>query len=82
MIVPAIFSDASRRFVNSEELDELVQKKVVVAFRRSNGWVTVGYDEMRGDPESRRESSWKDRKSLSKQGYLDRFFSVVFKGFP
>ena len=80
MIIPAIFSDASRRLVNSEDLDELLRKKSVVAFRRSNGWVTVGYDQMRGDPENRQGSSWKNRKTLSKQGYLDRFFNVVFKG--
>ena len=81
MIVPAIFSDASRRFVNTEELDELLHKRAVVAFRRSNGWVTVGYDEMRGDPESRQGLSWKNRKSLTKRGYLDRLFSAVSKGF-
>lgn len=81
MIVPAIFSDASRHLVDSEELDELLQQKSVVAFRRSNGWVTVGYDEMRGDPRSRQGTSWKNRKSPPKQGYLDRFFNVVFKGF-
>gem|GEM_PF-1107101 len=63
MIVPAIFSNASTNTVSTEELDELLQKNALLAFRRSDGWVLVGVDEMR-DPRSRRGSSWKDRKTL------------------
>ncbi len=65
MIVPAIFSNASPTFVRTEELDELLQKKALLAFRRADGWVMVGVDEMR-DPGGRRGSSWKDRKTLSR----------------
>lgn len=69
MIVPAIFSNASPNSVSTEELDELLQKNALLAFRRSDGWVMVGVDEMR-DPLGRRGSSWKDRKTLSRQSSL------------
>ena len=71
MIVPAIFSNASPNYVDTEELDELLHENALVAFRRSNGWVMVGFDEMR-DPGGRRGSSWKDRKKLSGQRSLVR----------
>ncbi|MHB8122136.1 MAG: GSU3473 family protein [Desulfuromonadaceae bacterium] len=64
MIVPAILSNASSNFVSTDELDELLQRKALLAFRRSDGWVMVGVDEMR-DPLARRGSSWKDRKTVS-----------------
>jgi len=69
MIVPAIFSNASPNYIDTEELDELLDKSALVAFRRSNGWVMVGFDEMR-DPKGRRGASWKDRKKLSSQRSL------------
>ena len=69
MIVPAIFSNASPSYIDTEKLDELLHKNALLAFRRSNGWVMVGYDDMR-DSEGRRGSSWKDRKSLSRQRAL------------
>jgi hypothetical protein len=69
MIVPAIFSNASPSYIDTEKLDELLHKNALLAFRRSNGWVMVGYDDMR-DSEGRRGSSWKDRKSLSSQRAL------------
>ena len=62
MIVPAIFSNASRNTVSTEELDELLQKNALLAFRRSDGWVFVGVDKMR-DSRGRTGSSWKDRKT-------------------
>jgi hypothetical protein len=71
MIVPAIFSNASPNYINTETLDELLHKNALLAFRRSNGWVMVGFDEMR-DPEGRRGSSWKDRKTVSSQRSLVR----------
>jgi hypothetical protein len=71
MIVPAIFSNATPNYIDTEEVDELLQKNALVAFRRSNGWVMVGFDEMR-DPKGRKGSSWKDRKALSSQRSLVR----------
>ncbi|GFE60645.1 GSU3473 family protein [Geobacter sp. AOG2] len=71
MIVPAIFSNASPSYVDSDELDELLHKNALLAFRRSDGWVRVGFDEMR-DPEGRRGASWKDRKTGSNQRSLVR----------
>lgn len=69
MKIPAIFSNASPNTVSTEELDELLEKNALLAFRRSDGWVMVGVDEMR-DPCGRSGSSWKDRKTLSRQRCL------------
>lgn len=66
MKIPVLDSKASPRVVNAEELDELLQKNALLAFRRSDGWVRIGFDDMR-DPNSRRGSSWKDRKTLCRQ---------------
>jgi hypothetical protein len=71
MIVPAIFSNASPNYIDTEKLDELLHKNALLAFRRSNGWVMVGCDDMR-DTEGRRGSSWKDRKTVSSQRALVR----------
>ncbi|MBW4056672.1 MAG: hypothetical protein HIU83_14970 [Proteobacteria bacterium] len=61
MIIPVIKVDKSPRLVNAEELDELLRKNALLAFHRSDGWVRVGFDEIR-DTYGRKESSWKDRK--------------------
>jgi hypothetical protein len=71
MIVPAIYSNASPNYIDTVKLDELLHNNALLAFRRSNGWVMVGFDEMR-DPEGRRGSSWKDRKRVSNQRALVR----------
>jgi hypothetical protein len=69
MRVPAIFSNASPSYIDTEKLDELLHKNALLAFRRSNGWVMVGFDDMR-DPDGRRGSSWKDRITPSSQRAL------------
>lgn len=69
MIIPVIVSNGSPSLVNNEELDALLQKNALLAFRRLDGWVRVGFDDIR-DPNGRRESSWKDRKTLHKQKSL------------
>lgn len=61
MIIPVIKLDKLPSLVNSEELDELLRKNALLAFHRSDGWVRVGFDEIR-DPYGRKGSSWKDRK--------------------
>jgi hypothetical protein len=69
MKVPAILTNNSTNSISTDEIDELLQKKALLAFHRSDGWVMVGVDEMR-DPRGRRGSSWKDRKILSREGSL------------
>lgn len=69
MKIPVISSSASLNVVNSEELDDLLRKNALLAFHRSDGWVRVGFDDIR-DPDGRRESSWKDRKALRRQRSL------------
>ena len=71
MIVPSIFSNASPNYIDTEELDELLHEHALLAFCRSNGWVRIGFDDMR-DTEGRRGSSWKDRKTISNQRALVR----------
>jgi hypothetical protein len=71
MIVPAIFSNSSPSYIDTVKLDELLHNNALLAFRRSNGWVMVGFDDMR-DPGGRRGSSWKDRKTVSNQRALVR----------
>jgi hypothetical protein len=74
MIVPAIFSNASPSYIDTEKLKELLDNNALLAFRRSSGWVMVGVDNMR-DPEGRKGSSWKDRKTVSGQRALVRISS-------
>lgn len=69
MIIPVILSNGSQSVVNTEELDELLKKNALLAFHRLDGWVRVGFEDMR-DPNNRRESSWKDRKTLPRHRAL------------
>jgi hypothetical protein len=71
MKIAVITSNAALSVVNAEELEGLLRKNAVLAFRRSGGWVRVGFDDIR-DPGGRMESSWKDRKSLGRQRLLSR----------
>jgi hypothetical protein len=48
MLIQAIFSDNSPGQVKSEDLDELIRKRKIIAFRRSDRWVRIGYDPVRG----------------------------------
>ena len=62
MLIPVIFSDNSPGQVKPEELDELIRNRKIISFRRSDGWVRIGFDSVRGDggtykgPERRTES--------------------------
>jgi len=42
MLVPVIYFDGHPGKVKSEELDEMIRRRVIVAFLRSNEWVRVG----------------------------------------
>jgi len=61
MIISVIVANGTPSVVHSEELNELLQKNALLAFHRSNGWVRIGFDDIR-DSNGRRGSSWKDRK--------------------
>jgi hypothetical protein len=42
MLIPVIYFDGFPGKVKSEELDEFIHRRLIMAFRRSNGWVRVG----------------------------------------
>jgi hypothetical protein len=71
MNMSVIVSSGFPKIVNSEDLDELLQKNIILAFHRSDGWVRVGFDEIR-EPSGRKGTSWKDRKTLLRQRKLMR----------
>ena len=52
MLVPVIYFDGYPGKVKTEELDEMIRRRMIVAFRRSNEWIRVGlycrYRESRG----------------------------------
>ncbi len=48
MQIPVIYFDNTPGAVDPSELDRLIQKRMIIAFRRSNGWVRVGRDKVRG----------------------------------
>ena len=43
MLVPVIYFDGYPGRVKSEELDDLIRKRSIIAFRRSGMWVRVGW---------------------------------------
>jgi hypothetical protein len=42
MLVPVIYFDGYPGKVKSDELDEMIRKRAIIAFRRSGEWVRVG----------------------------------------
>jgi hypothetical protein len=60
MRVQVIYFDNSLGFVNAESLEDLIKKRRIIAFRRSDGWARVGRDPVRQErrpykgPERRR----------------------------
>jgi rSAM/selenodomain-associated transferase 1 len=48
MLIPVIYFDGYPGKVNSEELDNMIRRRLIVAFRRSNDWVRVGSGYIRG----------------------------------
>lgn len=62
MKIPVIFVNGSLGSVRVEDLNELLDKKVLVAFQRLSGWAIVGKDELRSDRFDD-QGSWRDRKS-------------------
>jgi len=41
MFIPVIYFDNHPGKVPPEELDELIRRRLIIAFRRSSGWVKV-----------------------------------------
>ena len=64
MKIPVIFVNGSLGAVCGEDLDELLDKKVIVAFQRSSGLAVIGKDEVRSN-RSNGNGSWRDRKNLN-----------------
>ncbi len=48
MLIPVIYFDNTPGAVTPIELERLIQKRLIIAFRRSNDWVRVGRDPVRG----------------------------------
>jgi hypothetical protein len=48
MLIPVIYFDGYPGKVNSEELDEMIRRRMIIAFRRSQEWVRVGSGHIRG----------------------------------
>jgi hypothetical protein len=46
--IQVIFFDNSYGLAETESLDELIKTRRIIAFRRSNGWVRIGHDPVRG----------------------------------
>ena len=62
MRIPVIFINGSLGVISGEDLDEMLDKKLIVAFQRSSGLAIVGRDEVRnrrGDG----NGSWRNRKN-------------------
>jgi len=51
--------------IRAQNLDELLELKIISSFRRASGWATVGRDELRGSRPGDL-GSWRDRKSNRK----------------
>jgi hypothetical protein len=49
MLIPIIFSDSSPGQAKPEELDELIRKRKIISFHRSDRWARVGLDPVRGE---------------------------------
>jgi len=62
MKIPVMFINGSLGAICVEDLDEMIDKNVILAFQRSTGLAIVGKDEVR----SRRlegQGSWRNRKN-------------------
>jgi hypothetical protein len=56
-----IFKNGEDKVVPSFKLDDLIEKKEIIAFLRSDGWVQVGRDPVRkGQPLTWSGNRWSD----------------------
>ena len=61
MKIQVVFINGSTGVISIDDLDELVEKNIIIGFHRSSGWAMVGIDDVRSK-RSQHEGSWKDRK--------------------
>jgi hypothetical protein len=54
MKIPVIFADGTPGVVNAEEIGALLMKRALLSFRRSDGWVRIGMDPLRGSGSGRK----------------------------
>ena len=47
-LIPVIYFDNTPGMVKPEELEVLIQKRLIISFHRSTGWVRVSGDTIRG----------------------------------
>lgn len=48
MLIRVRYSTGKIKQVQPRKLQKLIEQRKIVQFLRSNGWVTVGYDPVRG----------------------------------
>ena len=48
MLIPVVLKDGQEELVSKDELQCLISKKQILFFKRSDGWVVLGRDNMRG----------------------------------
>lgn len=63
MMISVVLKDGQKRRVTRDELQFLITTKQLKSFRRTNGWVVIGQDEMRHSRNI--EYSEKDRRKQS-----------------
>ena len=68
MLIKVIYANNSADMVKDYLLEGLIASGKVVAFRRSNGWVTIGKDQVRS---GKREYSGPERR---RGGILSTYF--------
>lgn len=65
MKIPVIFINGTLGVICGEDLDEMLEKKLIVAFQRTSGLAIVGRDELRiGRADGK--GSWKNRKNIQR----------------
>ncbi len=48
MRIPVIYYDNSSGLAGPDELEKLIQRRLIISFRRSTNWVRVGTEPVRG----------------------------------
>jgi hypothetical protein len=48
MLIPVVLKDGHEELVSKDELQFLMSKQQILFFKRSDGWVVLGRDNMRG----------------------------------
>ena len=62
MKIPVLFLNGSLGVISGEDLDEMLDKKLIAAFQRSSGLAIVGRAEVRSN-RGNGKGSWRDRKN-------------------